>query len=92
MTARGIGAAVVRKEDQRFMTGKGRYVDDINRPGQTHARFLRRTRRTRGSQASTGRGRRRFRACWRILRAGRRGSGLGNLACAWQVKSKTARR
>ena len=25
----GIGASVVRKEDRRFITGKGRYVDDI---------------------------------------------------------------
>jgi hypothetical protein len=32
-----IGAPVRRKEDQRFITGKGRYVDDINRPGQAHA-------------------------------------------------------
>ena len=37
----GIGAAVRRKEDDRFLTGKGTYVDDINRPGQTYAYFLR---------------------------------------------------
>ena len=36
-----IGASVRRKEDQRFITGKGRYVDDISRPGQAHAYFLR---------------------------------------------------
>jgi aerobic carbon-monoxide dehydrogenase large subunit len=41
MTATGIGAPVRRKEDHRFITGKGRYTDDINRPGQTHAYFLR---------------------------------------------------
>ena len=41
MTASGIGAPVRRKEDQRFITGKGRYVDDFNRPGQAHAYFLR---------------------------------------------------
>ena len=41
MTATGIGAPVRRKEDFRFITGKGRYVDDINRPGQAHAYFLR---------------------------------------------------
>ena len=35
MTATGIGAAVRRKEDFRFITGKGQYTDDINRPGQT---------------------------------------------------------
>ena len=41
MNATGLGASVKRKEDIRFITGKGRYVDDINRPGQAHAYFLR---------------------------------------------------
>ena len=41
MTATGIGAPVRRKEDQRFITGKGRYTDDFNRPGQAYAYFLR---------------------------------------------------
>ena len=37
----GIGAAVRRKEDFRFLTGQGTYTDDINRPGQLHAFLLR---------------------------------------------------
>jgi carbon-monoxide dehydrogenase large subunit len=41
MSATGIGASVKRKEDFRFITGKGNYTDDINRPGQAHAYFLR---------------------------------------------------
>ena len=41
MTATGIGAAVRRKEDFRFVTGKGQYTDDITRPGEVHAHFLR---------------------------------------------------
>ncbi|MCA0320367.1 MAG: xanthine dehydrogenase family protein molybdopterin-binding subunit [Proteobacteria bacterium] len=41
MTVTAIGSAVRRKEDHRFITGKGQYTDDINRPGQTHAYFLR---------------------------------------------------
>ncbi|HEX5998891.1 MAG TPA: xanthine dehydrogenase family protein molybdopterin-binding subunit, partial [Hyphomicrobiaceae bacterium] len=41
MSATGIGAPVRRKEDQRFITGKGQYTDDINRPGQTYAYFVR---------------------------------------------------
>jgi aerobic carbon-monoxide dehydrogenase large subunit len=41
MSATGIGAAVRRKEDHRFITGKGHYTDDINRPGQAYAYFLR---------------------------------------------------
>jgi carbon-monoxide dehydrogenase large subunit len=41
MSATGIGAAVRRKEDQRFITGKGHYTDDHARPGQTVAHFVR---------------------------------------------------
>ena len=41
MAEKGIGARVVRKEDQRFVTGKGRYTDDINQPGQAFAVFVR---------------------------------------------------
>jgi carbon-monoxide dehydrogenase large subunit len=41
VSATGIGAPVRRKEDQRFITGKGQYTDDINRPGQTYAVFVR---------------------------------------------------
>src|SRR5882757_5491072 len=41
MSATGIGAAVRRKEDQRFITGKGRYTADIERPGQAYAYFVR---------------------------------------------------
>src|SRR5258705_803967 len=41
MGVEGIGASVVRKEDRRFITGKGRYVDDIKLVGMTHAHFVR---------------------------------------------------
>jgi carbon-monoxide dehydrogenase large subunit len=37
----GIGSAVKRKEDQRFITGKGHYTDDINVQGQAYAVFVR---------------------------------------------------
>ena len=41
MGVEGIGASVVRKEDRRFITGKGRYVDDIKLQGMTYAHFIR---------------------------------------------------
>lgn len=41
MTSTGIGAPVRRLEDFRFITGSGQYVDDINRPGQAYAVFVR---------------------------------------------------
>jgi carbon-monoxide dehydrogenase large subunit len=37
----GMGASVTRLEDQSFITGKGRYTDDISRPGQLHGYVLR---------------------------------------------------
>ncbi|MGJ5238443.1 hypothetical protein ACQR14_12515, partial [Bradyrhizobium oligotrophicum] len=37
----GIGAAPKRKEDQRFLTGRGNYVADIKRPGMTAGVFVR---------------------------------------------------
>ena len=37
----GIGAAVTRKEDRRFITGAGNYTDDIVQPGQKYAVFVR---------------------------------------------------
>ena len=36
-----IGAALLRKEDYRFVTGQGRYLDDIVFPGCLHAHFVR---------------------------------------------------
>jgi aerobic carbon-monoxide dehydrogenase large subunit len=41
MGMEGIGARVVRKEDKRFITGKGRYTDDIRLHGMTYAHFIR---------------------------------------------------
>jgi len=41
MAADGIGARLKRKEDFRFLTGHGRYTDDIALPGQTYAVFVR---------------------------------------------------
>ena len=36
-----IGAPVRRREDRRFLTGRGRYVADLALPGQLHAHFVR---------------------------------------------------
>ncbi|MEM8693948.1 MAG: xanthine dehydrogenase family protein molybdopterin-binding subunit [Pseudomonadota bacterium] len=37
----GIGASSKRREDVRFLTGAGRYTDDINIHGQAYAHFVR---------------------------------------------------
>lgn len=36
----GIGAAAARLEDERFVTGKGRYGDDVRDEGAAHAAFV----------------------------------------------------
>jgi len=37
----GIGQSVSRFEDPRLLQGGGRYIDDVNLPGQAHATLLR---------------------------------------------------
>ena len=41
MSTPGIGKAVKRREDARFLKGAGRYTDDINLPNQTYCFLLR---------------------------------------------------
>jgi aerobic carbon-monoxide dehydrogenase large subunit len=40
-TARLLGASIKRREDPRFITGKGNYTDDLKLPGMTYAAFVR---------------------------------------------------
>jgi len=37
----GIGQPVRRREDTRFVTGSGRYLDDVKLSGEVHAAFVR---------------------------------------------------
>jgi carbon-monoxide dehydrogenase large subunit len=37
----GFGQAVPRREDARLVTGRGRFSDDVNLPGQAYAAFVR---------------------------------------------------
>src|SRR5512145_1855732 len=36
-----FGKSIKRREDPRFITGQGRYVDDLKLPGMTYAAFVR---------------------------------------------------
>src|SRR5215510_7212783 len=40
-TAKLFGASIKRREDPRFITGKGHYTDDLKLPGMTCAAFVR---------------------------------------------------
>jgi carbon-monoxide dehydrogenase large subunit len=37
----GLGRSILRKEDRRFLTGRGRYLDDVTVPGALHAVIVR---------------------------------------------------
>src|SRR5437870_13506418 len=37
----GIGESIKRKEDSRFLHGKGNYIDDLALPGMLHMSILR---------------------------------------------------
>jgi hypothetical protein len=39
-----VGAPIERVEDFRFLRGRGTFLDDLSRPGQWHAAFVRSTR------------------------------------------------
>ncbi len=41
LPGKSFGQSVRRVEDERFLTGRGRYVDDINLPRQLYAAFVR---------------------------------------------------
>ena len=51
-TLGGIGSARKRKEDARFIQGKGNYVDDLKLPGMLFGDFVRRSMATPGSDRS----------------------------------------
>ena len=88
-TGTGIGAAVKRKEDARFITGAGRYTDDIDQSGQAYAVFLRspHARATIGGIDTA--------AALEVpgvvavyTGADLAADGIGDLPCGWLVKSK----
>ena len=67
MGVEGIGARVTRKEDKRFLTGKGRYTDDMSVPGMKYAYFVRSPyahARIRGIDAAVRRRCRASSTCW----------------------------
>jgi aerobic carbon-monoxide dehydrogenase large subunit len=89
MSATGIGAAVRRKEDQRFITGKGHYTDDITRPGQTYACFVRSPHahaKIKRIDAGTASGMPGVAAV--LTGAELAADKIGNLICGWMIHSK----
>ncbi len=85
----GIGQRILRKEDGRFITGKGRYTDDIKQVGQTFAYFV------RSPHAHAAVGGVNIDAALAapgvvavLTGADVTAAGLGGLPCGWMIHSK----
>ena len=85
----GIGAAVKRKEDFRFLTGRGNYTDDIAQPGELFAHMLRSPHAhakiasidTAAAAAAPG-------VVLVLTGADADTDGLGGMPCGWGITSK----
>jgi carbon-monoxide dehydrogenase large subunit len=89
MGIEGVGARVARKEDKRFITGSGRYVDDMVVPGMKHAVFVRSPHAhadikkidVKKAQAMPG-------VIGVLTGKELKTDGIGNLICGWMIHSK----
>jgi aerobic carbon-monoxide dehydrogenase large subunit len=89
MGIEGIGARVSRKEDKRFITGGGRFVDDMVVPGMKHAAFVRspyahadiKKIDVKEAQAMPG-------VIGVLTGRELKADGIGNLICGWMIHSK----
>ena len=84
-----VGQSVKRVEDKRFITGKGRYVDDMVLPGMTHAAVVRsdvahaNIRAIDAGEASRSPG-----VVAVLTGADMEADGIAGLPCGWQVDFK----
>ncbi len=89
MTEQGIGARVLRKEDKRFITGKGRYTDDIRNERQAYAAFVRSPHahaKVTGIDTAEAE---KMDGVIAVLNGKQlTDDGIGNLICGWAVNSK----
>jgi aerobic carbon-monoxide dehydrogenase large subunit len=89
MSATGIGAAVRRKEDQRFVTGKGHYTDDVNRPSQSHAFFVRSPHAHAKIKSIDSKTAATMPGVLAVLSGAELAADkIGNLICGWMIHSK----
>jgi carbon-monoxide dehydrogenase large subunit len=88
-SAPGIGAAVRRKEDFRFITGKGQYTDDVVRPGETRAVFVRSPHAHAKIKNIDVSAAKKMPGVVDVLTgADLAGDKIGNLICGWMIHSK----
>ena len=89
MTETNIGAPIKRVEDKRFLTGRGRYTDDLNQPNQLYACILRsphahaNLKKGDVSQAKAAPG-----VIDIFTGSDMAADEVGSLPCGWQIHSK----
>ncbi len=85
----GIGQAVRRTEDVRLLTGNGRYMDDVNVPGQARAFFVRSSHaHAEISRIETGAAARAPQVIGVLTAAEYREAGYGPLPCEVPITNK----
>jgi aerobic carbon-monoxide dehydrogenase large subunit len=89
MGVEGIGARVLRKEDKRFITGKGKYTDDFKIAGMNFAAFVRSPHahaKVKGIDKSAAEA---MPGVAGVLDGKQlTGDGIGNIICGWMIHSK----
>jgi carbon-monoxide dehydrogenase large subunit len=89
MGIEGIGARVARKEDKRFVTGAGRYVDDMVVPGMKHAAFVRSPHAHADIKKVDVKAAQKMPGVIAVLTGKElKADGIGNLICGWMIHSK----
>jgi aerobic carbon-monoxide dehydrogenase large subunit len=89
MGIEGIGARVARKEDRRFITGAGRYVEDMVVPGMKHAAFVRSPHAHADITAIDVSAAREMPGVIGVLTGKElKADGIGNIICGWMIHSK----
>ena len=89
MSATGIGAAVRRKEDFRFITGTGHYTDDEVRPGETRAVFVRSPHARAKINSIDASAAKKMPGVVAVLTGAELAADkVGNLICGWMITSK----
>src|SRR5947209_9495645 len=83
----GIGASVRRKEDHRFLSGRGTYTEDINRPGQVYA-VIRRSDRPHARILSIDTAAAKAAPGVIAVYTGADLEGIGGIPCGWQIHNK----
>ncbi|MER9997713.1 xanthine dehydrogenase family protein molybdopterin-binding subunit [Mesorhizobium sp. M0051] len=89
MGIEGVGARVARKEDKRFITGAGRYVDDMVVPGMKHAAFVRSPHAHAQIKKIDVKKAQDMPGVIGVLTGKElKADGIGNIICGWMIHSK----